>query len=541
MKTIEGKIVDVVSKTIFEGRITIENGIIKTVEKCNVDSKAYILPGLVDSHIHIESSMLTPQRFALSALRQGVISVVADPHEITNVLGVDGFKFMLNDAEKSPMKIYFGVPSCVPATGFETSGAVIDSKTVAKLLNNSNVVCLSEMMNFPGVINGDSEVLAKIDAAKSVGKPVDGHAPGLNEDQIKKYAAAGITTDHECFDIEDARLKIKYGFKIQIREGSAAKNQDALAPLLKESPDSVMLCSDDYHPDDLNRRYLFSRIQHLVKSGYDFFDVLRAATIVPITHYGLNVGFLQEGNPADLIVVDDIQFFKVRQVYIDGNCIFDNGKYSFDVEGSKPLNKFHCKKISASNLDIPCNGQKIRVIEVVDKELITKQFTIKPLLSGALAVSDVRRDILKITVVNRYDINAKPAVAFIKGFKLKFGAIATCIAHDSHNIVCVGADDKSMVMSINTIVKNRGGLAVCTGSNVFDLPLPIGGIMSNVSCETLAQSYLQLNSLCKALGCNLTAPFMTLSFMALPVIPSLKITDKGLFDVEKFAFVSVTQ
>ena len=541
MKTIEGKIVDVVSKTIFDGRITIENGIIETVEKCNVDSKAYILPGLVDSHIHIESSMLTPQRFALSALRQGVISVVADPHEITNVLGVDGFKFMLNDAEKSPMKIYFGVPSCVPATGFETSGAVIDSKTVAKLLNNSNVVCLSEMMNFPGVINGDAEVLAKIDAAKSAGKPVDGHAPGLNEDQIKKYAAAGITTDHECFDIEDARLKIKYGFKIQIREGSAAKNQDALAPLLKESPDSVMLCSDDYHPDDLNRRYLFSRIQHLVKSGYDFFDVLRAATIVPITHYGLNVGFLQEGNPADLIVVDDIQFFKVRQVYIDGNCIFDNGKYIFDVEDSKPLNKFHCKKISASNLDIPCNGQKIRVIEVIDKELITKQFTIKPLLSGALAVSDVRSDILKIAVVNRYDINAKPSVAFIKGFKLKFGAIATCIAHDSHNIVCVGADDKSMVMAINTIVKNRGGLAVCTGSNVFDLPLPIGGIMSNVSCETLAQSYLQLNSLCTALGCNLTAPFMTLSFMALPVIPSLKITDKGLFDVEKFEFVSVTQ
>ena len=540
METVEGKIVDVVTKTIFEGRISYENGVIKSIDHCATNNKQYILPGLVDSHIHIESSMLTPQRFAEKALQHGVISVVADPHEIANVLGVDGVKFMINDAEKSPMKIYFGVPSCVPATSFETSGAVLNSDDVEKLLKADKIVCLSEMMNFPGVLNNDSEVMAKINAAKSLNKPIDGHAPGLDSNQVEQYCAAGISTDHECFLIDDARTKIKNGMMIQLREGSAAKNLDTLAPLFNEFPDKLMLCSDDYHPEDLNKTYLFERVARLTSKGYDFFDVLRAATYNPITHYGLNVGLIQENSPADFILVDDIKSFKIRQVFIDGNKVVDNGKICYKVEDSKIINKFHCKKISAKDLAVHAVKGKVRVIDVVDKELITKQLQVNlPIANNNFGI-DVRHDILKIAVLNRYTVSAKPAVGFIHGFHLKFGAIASCIAHDSHNIICVGADDESIVNAINTVVRNRGGLAVCTGSNIFDLPLPIGGIMSSVSCETIAQQYLQLTSLCRALGCHLTAPFMTLSFMALPVIPSLKITDKGLFDVEKFDFVSVS-
>ena len=540
METVEGKIVDVVTKTIFEGRISYENGVIKSIDHCATNNKQYILPGLVDSHIHIESSMLTPQRFAEKALLHGVISVVADPHEIANVLGVDGVKYMINDAEKSPMKIYFGVPSCVPATSFETSGAVLNSDDVEKLLKADKIVCLSEMMNFPGVLNNDSEVVAKINAAKSLNKPIDGHAPGLDSNQVEQYCAAGISTDHECFLIDDARTKIKNGMMIQLREGSAAKNLDTLAPLFRESPDKLMLCSDDFHPEDLSKTYLFERVVKLISKGYDFFDVLRAATLNPITHYGLNVGLIQENSPADFILVDDIKSFKIRQVFIDGNKVVDNGKICYKVVDSKIINKFHCKKISAKDLAVPAVKGKVRVIDVVDKELITKQLQVNlPIANNNFGI-DVRHDILKIAVLNRYTVSAKPAVGFIHGFHLKFGAIASCIAHDSHNIICVGADDESIVNAINIVVRNRGGLAVCTGSNIFDLPLPIGGIMSNVSCETMAQQYLQLTSLCRALGCHLTAPFMTLSFMALPVIPSLKISDKGLFDVEKFDFVSVS-
>ena len=540
METVEGKIVDVVTKTIFEGKISFENGVIKSIEHCSTNNKLYIMPGLVDSHIHIESSMLTPQRFAEKALLHGVISVVADPHEIANVLGVDGVRYMINDAEKSPMKFFFGVPSCVPATSFETSGAVLNSVDVEKLLHDDKIVCLSEMMNFPGVLNKDPEVMAKIDAAKSLNKPIDGHAPGLDSKQVEQYCASGISTDHECFLIDDAHTKINNGMMIQLREGSAAKNLDTLAPLFHEFPDKLMLCSDDYHPEDLNRTYLFERVARLVSKGYDFFDVLRAATYNPIAHYGLSVGLLQENSPADFVIVDDIKSFKIRQVFINGNKVVNNGTICYQMEESKVINKFHCKKISAKDLSVPAVKGKVRVIDVIDKELITKQLQLTiPIVNNNFGF-DLRHDIIKIVVLNRYTVSSKPAVGFIHGFHLKFGAIASCISHDSHNIICVGADDDSIVKAVNTVVRNRGGLAVCTGSNVFDLPLPIGGIMSNVSCETIAQQYLQLTSICRALGCNLTAPFMTLSFMALPVIPSLKITDKGLFDVEKFDFVSVS-
>ncbi|MCQ2973681.1 MAG: adenine deaminase [Bacteroidales bacterium] len=539
MKIVEGKIVDVLSKRIFEGKVSFENGKIVDIEECSTNSDKYILPGLVDSHIHIESSMVTPQRFAEAALKHGVVSIIADPHEISNVLDTDGFNFMLKDAKKSPMKIYFGVPSCVPATNFETSGAVLNSSIVSDLLKNDHVVALAEMMNFPGVIFKDPEVLAKIKASKDINKPIDGHAPGLDENQNKQYIEAGISTDHECSNLDEARIKIKYGMKIQIREGSAAKNMLDLAPLYKENPDSLMLCSDDFHPDDLSKSYMFERISKLISLGYDFFDVLRSATIIPVQHYKLNVGLLQKGDNADFVVVDNIKDFQVNQVYLDGKLIVDNGVNQFQVSDTKPINNFICKKITSKDIEVPYTNGNIQVIEAIDKSLLTNKLVVKPLVQNGLIVTNTKTDILKIVVLNRYKGDSKPSVGFIKGFKLKFGAVASCIAHDSHNIICVGVDDESIVKSINQIIKNRGGLVVCTGLNLFDMKLEIGGIMSNVSCETAGISYSRLSLLVKSLGCSLTAPFMTLSFMALPVIPSLKITDKGLFDVEKFDFTSV--
>lgn len=539
MQTFEGNIVDVVNKKIFQGRLNVENGKIVNVEKCKVNSSRYILPGLVDSHIHIESSMVSPQRFAEVALSRGVVSVVADPHEITNVCGENGFKFMLKDASKSPMKIYFGVPSCVPATSFETSGAVLDSQLVAKLMQNKDVVCLSEMMNFPGVLENDAEVMAKIQSALSVGKPVDGHAPNIDEASVEKYSSAGISTDHECSTLDEARVKIKHGIKIQMREGSAAKNMLALAPLYREFPDMLMLCSDDFHPDDLQKGYIFERIKLLVNKGYDFFDVLRSATLNPIEHYKLNVGLLRVGDAADFVVTENIKDFPISQVVVDGNVVFENDKILFSVNDCKPINKFNCRKIAKEDIRVSSNKSKVKVIKVIDKELLTECFTENIQMKNGCLVSDTKKDVLKVVCLNRYNLGAKPSVGFINGFGLKLGAIASCISHDSHNIICVGADDDSIVKCVNKIVENRGGLAVSSGSNVFDMKLEIGGIMTNSSVDVAAQKYSSLSTIARALGCKLTAPFMTLAFMTLPVIPHLKITDKGVFDVDKFEFTNV--
>ncbi len=534
-----GNIVDVVNKEIFQGKIFVEDGVIKKIEKCAVQSSKFILPGLVDSHIHIESSMVTPQRFAEVALQHGVVAVVTDPHEISNVCGEDGFNFMLKDAALSPMKIFFGVPSCVPSTSFETSGATLNAESVKKLLKKDNVVCLSEMMNFVGVLNNDKEVIAKINAAKELNKPIDGHAPAISEAQVKQYAAAGISTDHECMTLEEAREKIKYGMKIQIREGSAAKNLNALAPLFKESPENLMLCSDDFHPDDLMKGYLFERVKTLVGEGYDFFDVLRAATLNPIKHYSLNVGLLQKDDSADFVIVDDIKNFNILEVVIDGKTLVKDKKKLFEVTDNKPINNFNCRKIKASDVEIKSKTDKVRVIKVINKELFTESFTGNLEIKDEKIVSDVKKDILKIVCLNRYNLDSKPAIGFINGFGLKFGAIGSCVAHDSHNIICVGVDDDSIVKCINRIISNKGGLAVVTGQNIFDMQLKIGGIMTDTSCQAAAQKYSSLSILIKALGCKLTAPFMTLAFMALPVIPKLKITDKGLFNVNDFQFVDV--
>ncbi|MCR5047197.1 MAG: adenine deaminase [Treponema sp.] len=537
MKVYEGNIVDVVKREIFQGKVFVKDGRIKKIERCPVSAKEYILPGLINSHVHIESSMVTSQHFALEAMKHGVVAVVADPHEITNVCGKAGFEFMLKDAERSPMKIYFGVPSCVPATDFETSGARLDSAAVDELLGKEQVVCLAELMNFPGVLNGDKEVMAKIAAAKKHNKPIDGHAPMVRGDALKRYAAAGISTDHECEALDEALEKIKVGMKVQVREGSAAKDLDTLAPLFKTAPQSLMLCVDDLHPDDLAQGFIYKMVIRLLKAGYDFFDVMRAATLNPIKHYNLNVGLLQEGDPADFIVHGDIKKFSIREVVINGKSVVKNGRALFKVGKVKAINNFERKKIKAEDIAVRSDKARVRTIKVIDKELITESLFMDALLEDGFLKPNVKNDVLKIVCLNRYNLDSKPAVAFINGFALKKGAFASCVAHDSHNILCVGTDDDSIVKCVNKIISNKGGLSLYDGKKLFDIPLNVAGLMADIPCVKAAKKYSDLTKRARELGCSLAAPFMTLAFMALPVIPKLKITDKGLFDSEKMEFV----
>ncbi len=536
--SVKGNIVDVVSRRIFPGEIFVENGKIVNILERNEEYENYILPGLIDSHVHIESSMLIPSRFSYFAVKNGVVAVITDPHEIANVLGIKGVDFMIEDSKKVPLKVYFGAPSCVPATSFETSGAVLDSKAVNELLKRKEIYFLSEMMNFPGVVFGDEEVLKKIEAAKKHGKPVDGHAPGLSGEDLKKYVQAGISTDHECFTLEEAEEKIALGMKIQIREGSAAKNFEALYPLIDKYPDKVMLCTDDSHPDDLKKGYINKIVKMAFAKGLDVFNVLRAATLNPVKHYGLDVGLLQEGDFADFIVVDNLENFNVLQTYINGQKIYDGENVLFDFpELTEKPNKFVKNYLMEDDLRIEPKSSKIRVIKAFDGELITETIVADAKIENNNVVSDVENDILKIIVLNRYQ-KAKPAIGFITGIGLKQGAIATTVAHDSHNIIAVGVNDYEILKVVNKLIDLNGGLVVSKGDeNLEYLTLDVAGLMSAENNPlTVAEQYENLNKLAKELGTPLHAPFMTLSFMALLVIPELKLSDKGLFDGKAFKF-----
>ncbi len=543
INSIKGKIVDVLNREIFNGIIYISNGKISQIEKVNEEFDNYILPGLIDSHVHIESSMLIPSRFAYFAVKNGVVAVVTDPHEIANVLGIEGIDFMIDDSKKVPLKVYFGAPSCVPATDFETSGAKIDSEAIFKLLQRKDIYFLSEMMNYPGVIYNDGQVLLKLKYAKMFNKPIDGHAPGLRGDNLKKYIQAGVSTDHESYTIEEAEEKIALGMKIQIREGSAAKNFEALYPLIDKYPGMVMLCTDDSHPDDLQKGYINKIVAKAINKGLDLFNVLQAATIVPKQHYGLDVGLLQIGDKADFIVVDNLKDFNVLRTVIDGNIVFDSTEqkvyFSFpSIEN--PPNKFFKNKVYAEDIKVLYKKEsKIAVIKAFDGELITKKLVVNPKVINNEIVSDIDRDILKIVVLNRYKA-AKPAVGFINGFGLKKGAIATTVAHDSHNIIAIGVSDKDILDVIERVINLKGGLVVSDGANIYDLPLPVAGLMTYIHPDTVAERYKELNKIAKEkLFVKLNSPFMTLSFMALLVIPELKLSDEGLFDADKFTFVDI--
>ncbi len=534
---IQGKIIDVKKREIFPGVIKIENGKIKEIIPVENAPEIFILPGLINSHVHIESSMLTPQRFAEVAVRHGTVGSVCDPHEIANVLGEEGVLYMVENGKESKFKFFFGVPSCVPATDFENSGSVLDSKAVEKLLHRDDLYFLAEMMNFPGVIYGDAEVMAKINAAKKLGKRVDGHAPGLRGEELTKYIEAGVETDHEAMELEEAEEKIKKGMRILIREGSAAKNFEALYPLIDKYPDKVMLCTDDSHPDDLINWHINEIVKRALAKGLDTFNVLRAATVNPVEFYGLDVGLLQENDPADFIIIDNLEDFNILATYINGEKVFDK-KTNYVIKhtgNSKKINKFRATKITEEALRVKYPGGKLRVIKAFDKQLYTDEILVEPRISGNYVITDLKRDILKIVVINRYTPGSKPAIGFITGFNLQRGAIASTIAHDSHNIIAIGCSDTEITDAINALIEIKGGIVVNDGmGNIDKIPLDIAGLLTDEDAYTVAEKYKRLKDLAKKLGTNLNSPMMTLSFMALPVIPKIKMTDKGLFDAQTF-------
>jgi len=532
---VEGNIIDIYRRRIFPGQIIIKGDHIKEIREISKVPANFILPGLIDSHIHIESSMTTPGSFAKAAVSRGTTGVVSDPHEIANVLGIEGVKYMIRDSKKVPLKFWFGAPSCVPATSFETSGAVIDSEGVKELLMIQEIKYLAEMMNFPGVIFNDPEVYKKIDAAKELGKKIDGHAPGLSGNNLRKYISAGISTDHECNNITEAREKISLGMKILIREGSAARNLDELKDLIRTDPGMVMLCSDDMHPEMLDKRHINKIVAQLINEGFDIFDVIRSCTLNPVEHYGLEAGLLQPGQPPDFIIVDDYRTMNVAETWIDGRKIFERGKVLFNYEGSEPLNKFNSSEISIRDVEVSRQNRKMRVIEAFDGELITKGFEWIP-DNNCFVYPDVKADILKIVVKNRYN-DAPPVCGFIRGFGLNKGAFASSVAHDSHNIICIGSNDRDIVSAINEIVRIRGGLAASIEGTISSLQLPVAGLMSDKPVSEVAGQYEALSDLVKSFGCKMSAPFMTLSFMALLVIPELKLSDRGLFDGKTFKHV----
>ncbi len=532
---IAGKIIDVHKRRIYPGVVTISAGKIESVVETDNSPGNYIMPGLADAHVHIESSMLVPSHFAVAAVRHGTVTVVADPHEIANVLGREGVKFMLDNADKVPLKIVFGAPSCVPATSSESAGAKINPAEIREMLNEGRVKFLAEMMNFPGVIYDDAEVHSKLEAARDAGVPIDGHAPGLTGAELKKYIGSGITTDHECTSIEEALEKISGGMKILIREGSAAKNLETLAPLLTYYPGEVMLCTDDLHPETLLKGHINRLVARLIIMGYDMFDVIRAATLNTFDHYHIGAGTLKPGDPADFIIVDDPSEMNVIQTWIDGRCVYDGDKTLFTPGEIIKINKFKCTRLLQDELRVINEGGKINVIVAVNGELTTDAEIIRA-GENEFVLPRPEEDLLKIVVKERYN-DKPPAVGFIKGFGLKRGAMASSVAHDSHNIIAVGTNDRDIVTAINLLIDAGGGMSVASDDGAEILKLPVAGIMSDLPVTAMASRYEKLSETVKALGSVLDAPFMTLSFMALLVIPKLKMSDRGLFDGVAFRHI----
>jgi adenine deaminase len=550
--TIRGNLVDCLSRSLSPASIEVREGRIQVIEMLegisSDPSLPFIIPGFIDAHVHIESSMLIPAAFARLAVVHGTVATVSDPHEIANVCGMEGVRFMIDNGKTVPFKFNFGAPSCVPATVFETAGDVLDASHVKALLESEDVKYLTEMMNFPGAIAGDPEILEKIASAQALGKPVDGHAPGLSGDGLRTYVARGISTDHECFTIEEAKEKLTLGMKIIIREGSAAKNFDALIPLIESHPEMIMFCSDDKHPDSLVEGHINQLCARAVKEGYDVFNILQAACINPVEHYKLNVGLLKLGDPADFILLNNLSDFKVLATYIDGVKVAENGlslipDLSLDAVETKdnkpssaPINRFGIEKIDVEDLKLLGEGEYgYPVIECIDGQLMTNKISLQPLLRNGAWCSNTANDVLKIVVVNRYH-QAPIAKAFIHRFGLTAGAIASSVAHDSHNIVAIGVDDESLAKAINLVIETKGGVSCVGPDTEHCLPLPIGGLMSAEDGYAVAAAYTSIDKAAKSLGSTLSAPFMSLSFMALLVIPHIKLSDKGLFDGDGFGF-----
>ena len=536
--TIQGQYVDILDKRIYPAILSIEDGRIVSITECDEAPNQFILPGFIDSHVHIESSMLVPSSFARLAVVHGTIGTISDPHEIANVCGLEGVQYMIDNGKKVPFHFFFGAPSCVPATAFETAGAVIDSVDIAKLLASPDIYYLSEMMNFPGVLHQDAEVMQKIKAAHAIGKPIDGHAPGLMGDLAKQYIAAGISTDHECFTIEEAVDKLSFGMHILIREGSAAKNFEALYELIDDHPKKVMLCSDDKHPDSLLEGHINQLCARAVAKGINVFNVLRAACINPVIHYQLPTGYARVNDPANLILVENLQDFKVIETYINGQLVAQNGHSLIEPIQATAINQFNAHPIALSDLQLPdatypSKDGMVPVIHAIDGQLITNLVWAEPTIKDNAIVADIEKDILKVVVYNRYHA-AKPKIGLIQSFGFKSGAIASTVAHDSHNIIAVGVDDESILKAINLVVHEKGGISCVQGESSKVIGLPIAGLMSTADPYQVANEYIEIDKMAKSLGTQLGSPFMTLSFMALLVIPHIKMSDLGLFDGDQF-------
>lgn len=528
-----GIIIDIVQRKMFSGTVHILNGKIhKITEDPHPLERCYILPGFIDAHIHIESSMLIPSEFARLATVHGTVATVSDPHEIGNVLGLEGIRYMIHNGKQVPFHFFFGASSCVPATCFETAGAEITAQDIETLFVMDKLKYLSEMMNYPGVIHRDPKILEKIAIAHTLRRPIDGHAPGLRGKEAKEYIAAGISTDHECFTFDEALEKMKLGMYILIREGSAAKNYEALHPLIKLCPEKIMFCSDDKHPHELIKGHIDQLVRRsIVTKGYELMDVLRAASLNPVRHYGLEVGLLQKGDPADFIVINNLENFSVLKTFVTGELVAQEGKALIPCSHAAVPNNFKACFKSVEEFAIPATSEKIPVIVAEEGQLLTKKLVLTAKVEKGMCVPDLDRDLLKLAVINRYSEQpVKPALAFIQNFKFKTGAIASCIAHDSHNIIAVGCTDEEICTAVNLLIEHKGGIALVNGTEKWILPLPVAGIMSNEDGYVIAKKYAEIDQRAKELGTTLSAPFMTLSFMALLVIPELKLSDKGLFD-----------
>jgi adenine deaminase len=536
---IKANLIDLHDRRIFPAELTIEDEKIIHIEPIlPISGLPFLMPGFIDAHVHVESSMLVPSEFARLAVVHGTVATISDPHEIANVCGMDGVEYMIENGKQVPFHFFFGAPSCVPATPFETAGGEINTADIENLMSRPEIRYLAEMMNWPGTVNRDPLVMEKIQISKKYGKPIDGHAPGLMGELAEKYVSAGPSTDHECFTYEEALDKIKLGMKISIREGSAAKNFEALIDLIDAFPEMIMFCSDDKHPDNLAISHINELAARAIAKGKDLFDVLRAACINPISHYNLPVGQLRVGDPADFILVKDLEKFEVLATYISGQKVAENGKTLIPRVKNEVINNFHTSLKKPEDFRLPAAATTVQVIEALDGQLITPAIEGKILVRDGFAESNPQKDILKITVVNRYQ-DATPAVAFIKNFGLKIGAIASSVGHDSHNIIAVGVDDDSICRAVNLLIEAKGGISAVSREKEEVLPLPVGGIMSPEDGYQVAEAYTRIDRMAKEMGSKLNSPFMTLSFMALLVIPDLKLSDKGLFDGKRFEFTDV--
>ncbi len=537
IKTFSGNIVDVLNSEVYPGTLKISHGRILDISQEKKNYKNYIIPGFIDSHIHIESSILPPSEFARAAVIHGTVGAVCDPHEIANVLGIEGVKYMIEDSKTVPMKLYFSAPSCVPATDFDSSGAVLGTVEVEELMKLDEIKCLGEVMNFPSILVGNSELIKKISLSKRYSKPVDGHAPGLRGQKLEKYINSGISTDHECLNRDEAEEKLGLGMILNIREGSAVSNFEELIPLLEKHYKSFMFCSDDKHPDDLIKGHINSMVKRAVNYDIDAIKVLRVACVNPVLHYSLDAGLLQRGDAADFLVVDNLKDFNVIKTVINGEIVAEEGRTFINRKTPEVMNNFKAEKKKTEDFRVKYSRGGMVIIEALDGEIVTGKLILPPYIADGYAVSDIKRDILKIAVVNRYG-KGVVRTGFVKNFGLTEGAIASSVAHDSHNIIAVGVSNRDICRAINLIIENNGGICAVSDEEAV-LPLPIAGLMSDRSYSEVAEKYTEVDSMAKSLGSKLKSPFMTLSFMALLVIPRIKLGDKGLFDVEKSEFIEL--